>query len=115
VKIKPIDLMSLLRFVQSERINKNTAKSVLEMMLQTGNQATTIIAEQGLEQVSDHVEIEELVMRILVENPEQVTAYLNGKETLENWFFGQAMRAAKGKANPLIIKDLLSEKLSKLK
>jgi len=115
MKIKAQDLVALLRYTLSNRINQNTAKSVLEMMLQTGKQAATIIVEQGLEQVSDQVEIEALVKRVLAENPEQVTAYLNGKETLENWFFGQAMRAAKGKANPLIIKNLLSEKLSKLK
>ena len=115
MKIKAQDLVALLSYTLSNRINQNTAKSVLEMMLQTGKQAATIIVEQGLEQVSDQVEIEALVKRVLAENPEQVTAYLNGKETLENWFFGQAMRAAKGKANPLIIKNLLSEKLSKLK
>lgn len=115
MKIKPADLMSLLSFVQSERINQNTAKSVLEMMLLTGKQAATIIAEQGLEQVSDQVEIEKLVMRILAENPDQVSAYLNGKETLENWFFGQAMRLAGGKANPTIIKKFLQEKLRNLK
>jgi len=58
MKIRPADLMSLLSFVQSDSINQNTAKSVLEMMLQTGKQAATIIVEQGLEQVSDQVEIE---------------------------------------------------------
>ena len=115
VKIKPADLMSLLRFIQSDRINHNTAKSVLEVMLQTGKQAAVIIAEQGLEQVSNQVEIEELVLSVLAENPDQVSAYLNGKETLENWFFGQIMRSAGGKANPFIIKDILKEKLKKLK
>ena len=114
MKIKAQDLVALLRYTLSNRINQNTAKSVLEMMLQTGKQAATIIVEQGLEQVSDQVEIEALVKRVLAENPDQVSAYLNGKETLENWFFGQAMRLAGGKANPSIIKDVLKEQLQKL-
>jgi aspartyl-tRNA(Asn)/glutamyl-tRNA(Gln) amidotransferase subunit B len=115
MKIQTQDLVELLSFTQTDRINQTTAKSVLEVMLQTGKQAATIIDEQGLEQVSDQVEIEELVMRVLVENPDQVSAYLNGKETLENWFFGQIMRLAGGKANPSIIKNILNEKLKKLK
>lgn len=114
-KIKPADLMSLLSSIQSNKINQNTAKSVLEMMLQTGKQADAIIAEQSLEQVSDQVEIEKLIVKVLADYPEQVSAFLNGKETLENWFFGQAMRLASGKANPSIIRETLKEKLNKLK
>ncbi len=115
LKIKPTGLMELLSFVQSERINQNTAKTVLDEMLQTGKPAGTIIAEQGLEQVSDQVQIAELVKRVLVENPDQVSAYLNGKETLENWFFGQAMRIAGGKANPQVVKAALKRALQQLR
>lgn len=115
MKIQPEDLMVLLDVLQVNRINQTTAKSVLETMLQTGKKADQIIAEQGLEQVSDQDFIRELIGKVLAENPDQVDAYLNGKETLENWFFGQVMREAKGKANPSIIKENLHEKLSDLK
>ncbi len=115
IKIAPTDLMALLSFVQAERINQNTAKTVLDEMLQSGKPAADIIAQQGLEQVSDQNQIQDLIGMVLAENPDQVSAYLNGKETLENWFFGQAMRLAGGKANPGIIKRILREKLQKLK
>ena len=114
MKIQPADLMALLGILQSDRINQTTAKSVLEMMLQSGKKADQIIAEQGLEQVSDQDLISELIQKVLVENPDQVEAYLNGKETLENWFFGQVMREAKGKANPQMIKAALRQQLQKL-
>ncbi|HSM25574.1 MAG TPA: Asp-tRNA(Asn)/Glu-tRNA(Gln) amidotransferase GatCAB subunit B, partial [Anaerolineaceae bacterium] len=115
MKIQAKDLVELLRISQSDRINQTTAKTVLEMMLQTGKNASAIITEQGLEQVSNRNLIEDMINQVLSENPEQVAAYLNGKETLENWFFGQAMRQAGGKANPSIIKETLKEKLNKLK
>lgn len=114
MKIKAQDLVSLLSYTLSNRINQNTAKSVLEMMLKTGKQAATIITEGDLEQISNQVQIEELVRRVLAENPDQVSAYLNGKETLENWFFGQAMRMSGGKANPQLIKQFLKGKLRSL-
>lgn len=115
MKIQPEDLMVLLNVLQVDRINQITAKSVLEMMLQTGKKAEQIIAEQGLEQVSDQELIRELIGKVFAENPDQVESYLYGKETLENWFFGQVMREAKGKANPSIIKENLHEKLKDLK
>ncbi|PKO05456.1 MAG: Asp-tRNA(Asn)/Glu-tRNA(Gln) amidotransferase GatCAB subunit B [Chloroflexi bacterium HGW-Chloroflexi-3] len=115
MKIQAEDLMDLLKFVQSASINQNTAKTVLETMLKEGKKPSQIITEQGLEQVSDQDMISDLVSKVLAEHPLEVEAYLNGKETLENWFFGQAMRAAKGKANPSIIKGVLNEQLEKLK
>lgn len=114
MKIKENHLIELLGFLQSSRINQNTAKTVLETMLQTGKSASTIISNQGLEQVSDLKLIEDLITQVLSDNPDQVTAYLNGKETLENWFFGQAMQAAKGKANPQMIKVELKRQLTNL-
>lgn len=115
MRIQAQDLVALLNYTQSNRINQNTAKSVLETMLQTGRNANAIISEQGLEQVSDLYLIEKLINQVLEENSGQVQAYLNGKETLENWFFGQIMRLAEGKANPSIIKNILKMKLNKLK
>ncbi len=115
MKIQAQDLMELLSFTQSNRINQNTAKSVLEMMLQTGRNANAIISDQGLEQLSDRELISDLISNVIQENPDQIKAYLNGKETLENWFFGQAMRATKGKANPDVIKAVLKERLENLK
>lgn len=111
LRIKPADLTELLSFVQSERINQNTAKAVLEEMLQTGKRAATIISEQGLVQISDQDQIQDLVEKILDANPDQVKAYLNGKESLENWFFGQAMRLTGGKANPEMLQAILKKAL----
>lgn len=114
MKIQPEDLMALLSFLQTERINQNTAKSVLELMLKSGKKADQIIAEQGLEQVSDLILIRELIQKVLADHPDQVSAYLQGKETLENWFFGQVMREARGKTNPQMVKVELKQQLEKL-
>jgi len=114
MKIQAQDLVELLHFLQSNRINQATAKSVLDTMLQTGRNANTIVSEQGLEQVSDLNMIEKLINQVLEENPDQVQAYLNGKETLENWFFGQVTRLAGGKANPQLVKTTLKQALTQL-
>jgi aspartyl-tRNA(Asn)/glutamyl-tRNA(Gln) amidotransferase subunit B len=54
-----------------------------------------------------------MVETVLAENPGEVAAYLEGKDGLINWFFGQVMRAARGKANPDVVRQALREQLGK--
>ncbi len=44
-------------------------------------------------------------------NPDEVKRYKEGKKQLIGFFVGQAMKASKGKANPKLVKDLITEKL----
>jgi aspartyl-tRNA(Asn)/glutamyl-tRNA(Gln) amidotransferase subunit B len=101
--------------VQSETINQSTGKEVLNEMLKTGKTAEEIVVEKGLQQLSDPQEIVAIVEHTLESHPNEVNDYLQGKETISNWLFGQVMRAARGKANPQIVKRILQEKLDKRK
>ena len=53
-----------------------------------------------------------LVDQVLAENPAQVAAYLEGKETISRWLFGQVMRLAQGQANPGKLQSILEESCS---
>ena len=113
LKVKPADLADLMKQVQNKVINLNTARSVLIEMLNTGKTAGAIITEKNLGLVSDRAQITEVIRQILHENPVELESYLSGKTTLENWFFGQAMRQLRGKANPDILRDELHQALEK--
>ncbi len=63
--------------------------------------------ERGLQQISDTDFIAGLVQKVLQDNPHELASYLGGKETLSGWFFGQVMRAAKGQANPQVLRSEL--------
>jgi aspartyl-tRNA(Asn)/glutamyl-tRNA(Gln) amidotransferase subunit B len=51
----------------------------------------------------------------LAENPEEVSKYLAGKETVLQWMMGQVARATKGKADPQVARQLLTQALAGLK
>jgi len=111
LKVSPQALAGLLKMLKGKRINTPTAKTVLAEMFDSGQSAESIVEAKGLSQISDADHIANMVSQVLDENPEQVTKYLEGKESLANWFFGQVMRAAKGKANPQVVKDELARQL----
>jgi aspartyl-tRNA(Asn)/glutamyl-tRNA(Gln) amidotransferase subunit B len=113
--ISPAELAGLLRLVAANEINNTTAKAVLAEMFATQQPAESIIRVRGLRQVSDTTQISSWVRQVLKENPEQVATYLNGKETVSRWLFGQVMRLAQGQANPQVVQAELERQLAELK
>ncbi|MDD5466711.1 MAG: Asp-tRNA(Asn)/Glu-tRNA(Gln) amidotransferase subunit GatB [Anaerolineales bacterium] len=108
-------LAGLVQMIASGAINQSTGKAVLAEMFHSGRPAAEIVAERGLEQISDQGKIASLVRETLEAHPQQVKAYLNGKETVARWFFGQVMRAAQGQANPQVVQAELEGQLQRLK
>jgi len=70
-----------------------------------------IIESQGLKQISDDGAIEEIINSVINDNPDQVEAYLGGKDKLFGFFVGQVMKLTQGKANPKTVNAILKEKL----
>jgi aspartyl-tRNA(Asn)/glutamyl-tRNA(Gln) amidotransferase subunit B len=112
--LSPQHFGGLLAAVQCGKVNQNTGKAVLQEMIKSGSTADEIIQTQGLEQLSDGGQIAALVAKALDENPGEVEKFKAGKATVENWLFGQIMRAASGKANPQVVKDELKRQLGEM-
>jgi aspartyl-tRNA(Asn)/glutamyl-tRNA(Gln) amidotransferase subunit B len=113
VAVTPEHLAALADLVGAGTINTNTAKSIFETMYRTGRAPDEIVAEQGLGQVSDAAAIRAQVEAVLRANPNELATYLGGKATVEQWFFGQVMRALKGQGNPQVIRQALAEALAR--
>jgi len=105
-------LAELIKILDSASINNNQAKEVLVEMFASGEAASDVIKRKGFEQISDEAAIEKLVDEIIETNQNQATAYRGGNEKLFGFFVGQVMRASQGKANPKIVNDVLSRRLS---
>ncbi len=105
------NLAQLIKTLETGKINHNQAKEVLVEMFNSGKTADEVIAEKGLEQISDTGAIEKIVNEIIENNQNQVTAYRSGNEKLFGFFVGQTMKASGGKANPKVVNEVLKEKL----
>jgi aspartyl-tRNA(Asn)/glutamyl-tRNA(Gln) amidotransferase subunit B len=110
-QVAPEHLADLVRRVETGEINATSGKDVLAEMVASGQLAQKIIAQRGLAQISDAEEIQAIVLEVLEKNPDQLTSFLEGKETLFDWFLGQVMRSSSGRANPTIVRQELSKAL----
>jgi aspartyl-tRNA(Asn)/glutamyl-tRNA(Gln) amidotransferase subunit B len=77
-----------------------------------GDDVDAVIEARGLRQMSDSGELEGIVDAVLAANPKSVEEFRAGKEKAFNALVGQAMKAAKGKANPTQVNELLRRKLA---
>jgi aspartyl-tRNA(Asn)/glutamyl-tRNA(Gln) amidotransferase subunit B len=115
VRITPEQITGLVRCIQKGEINQTTGKVVFEEMYRTGDSAGAIIQRKGLSMISDSSFISDLVKKALENHPKEVQSYLNGKENLANFFFGQVMAAARGQAAPNVVREELARQLEALK
>ncbi len=111
IPVTPAKFAALLKLVAEKTINANTASQVLKRMFKTGEDAKTIVEQEGLAQVSDADALAQMVDRLIAEHPEEVARYRAGKTQLFGWFVGQIMRETRGKANPDIVRQLLKARL----
>ena len=109
--ITPSQLGELVGLIGDGTISGRIAKDVFAEMVETGGNATTIIEEKGLKQVSDTGAIEAMIDDVLATNQDKVDEYRGGKDKLFGFFVGQVMKASKGQANPGMVNQLLKSKL----
>ena len=110
--VSPNNLGELIKLIITDKISGKIAKEVFEEMFNTSKSPETIVEDKGLTQVSDSKEIERIIDNILYYNKDKVVEYKKGRTKLLGYFVGQVMRESKGKANPKILNQILSKKLS---
>lgn len=115
VTLAPETLAKLIDMVTDKTIGASAGKTVLTELLKNGGDPAQIVKEKNLLQMTDVNAIQEIVTKILNDNPKEVEEYNAGKETLFQWFMGQVARATKGKADPNVAKELMVKGLEERK
>ena len=87
-------------------------QKVLEKMFRQGSDPSHIIQEEGLEEISDEKEMEQIIKKVIENNPEPIEDYKRGKENALKFLIGQVMKETRGRANPQTVNKILKERLS---
>lgn len=110
--ITPSDLAGLIRLIEDQTISGKIAKDVLPLMFETKKSAKEIVTEKGWIQVTDTKLIEEAADKIIAANPKSAEDFKAGKKQALGFLVGQIMKETQGKANPKIVNEILTKKLS---
>ena len=109
--VTPYRLKIILDYLKKGMISSKQAKEVFFKVLEERKEPTEFINEQNA-QVSDEELLNEIIDKILQNNQSQIEAYKSGRTNLFDYFVGQVMKETRGKANPVITKEILNKKLN---
>lgn len=112
LSFSPEHLASLIKLVDQNTINRNTAKKVFEKVFTDDVDPEKYVEEEGLAMVSDDTELRRVISEVISANPQSVADYRGGKKKAIGFLVGQTMKAMKGKADPAAVNRILSEQLN---
>ena len=108
--LKPEYLKQINDAKESEILSSKGVKEVFYKSLEEKKEPKNFISKEDA-QVSDENLIESIIDNILSSHEKEITEYKNGRTNIFDFFVGQVMKETRGKANPIITKDLLHKKL----
>lgn len=110
--LTPEHLTALIAQVEKGVISNASAKKVFAVIVEEDKDPIAIIEEKGMKQNSDTGFLEQLAKDVLAQNEKSVQDYKNGKTNALGYLVGQCMKASKGKANPGIVKEIVTRMLN---
>lgn len=111
--ISPEKLVEMLKLIDKRVISGKMAKDVFEKMFKTGKDASQIVKESGITQITDENELFKVIDNVIKENPKSVDDFKEGKEKALNYLVGQVMRYTKGRAKPDFVFEAIKQRIKK--
>lgn len=102
----------LLSMLEKDIINAHAAKEVMLQLLSSEETPEEIVEKGGFRQVSDTTELEAFIDRIIAEHASAVEDFRKGNTKVMGFLMGLAMKASQGKANPKLLKEILTKRLN---
>ena len=111
LKFQPAVILELIELVDGGKISTKMAQEIFAEMFATGESPAQIAERRNLVQISDTGELERLCGEAIAANPGPAADFRAGKAAALNFLKGQVMKLSKGKANPVLVGDILEKKL----
>ena len=116
IPFSPAYLAELIHLIQDHTISGKIAKQVLALMFESNDSPKAIVKQKNWAQMSDTSALEEIIKKIVDDNPKSVQDIAAGNKKTYGFLTGQVMKATEGQANPQmankIIKEIVEKKLN---
>lgn len=109
--VTPKRLKFIIDKINSGEISSKQGKELFNYTLEEKEEPSALMKKHNMKQMDNSSELEGIIDNILNSNPKLIEDYHNGKTNLFGFFIGEVMKQTKGQANPVIAKQILTEKL----
>ncbi|NMB43326.1 MAG: Asp-tRNA(Asn)/Glu-tRNA(Gln) amidotransferase subunit GatB, partial [Clostridiales bacterium] len=113
ISFSPENLAKLINLLDKGKINRTIAKEVFELIFDKDLDPEVYVKDNKLGMVDDENLVVKVISEVIEDFPESVSDYRNGKDRAFKHLMGQIMKRMKGKANPVLVNELLKEELNR--
>ncbi|MDP2648869.1 MAG: Asp-tRNA(Asn)/Glu-tRNA(Gln) amidotransferase subunit GatB [bacterium] len=112
IPISAHNFKEIIDMLRERKLNSRTAKDVLALSVESGGSPSRIAAEKGLigGTVGEDA-VGAVVDDVIAKNPDVVADFKSGKGSALEFLVGQCMKALRGAADPMALRELLKSKL----
>lgn len=103
---------NIIKMVDANQIGQSNAKKLVEMCFSSEKTAMELAKENNMLNDINASEIEEMVKKVIADNPKAVEDYKVNGDKIITFFLGQVMRMSKGKAPANVVRELLIKYLN---
>jgi aspartyl-tRNA(Asn)/glutamyl-tRNA(Gln) amidotransferase subunit B len=111
IYLTPNRLKSIVDKINNGEISSKQAKELFVKVLEENEDINVLIDKYGMKQLTNNDEIEQIINNILDNNQNLIEEYHNGRSNIFDFFVGMVMKETRGQASPVIVKQILTEKL----
>jgi aspartyl-tRNA(Asn)/glutamyl-tRNA(Gln) amidotransferase subunit B len=109
--ISPAQVARLIALVADGTLSVALARQAVDGVLETGHDVDAVIAERGLQRVSDSGALEQAADDAIAANPDVADKVRAGKLPAVGALVGAVMKATRGQADAAAVKEILLRKL----
>ena len=109
VKMKAENFAKVVQYFSEGTLNNVGAKKVLRAIFATDEDVDSVIARDGLMQVSTVDELESVIAQVVASNGKTIEQIRGGNDKAIMSLIGQVMKKTGGKANPKVARELLEK------
>ena len=111
IPISSLNFNKIIALLINGKISSRSAKDLLLAVISEKKDPEQLAKEKGLFQTEDAGALDEVVGKIIADNPGVVADFRAGKAAALEYLVGQGMKELRGAANPTILRDLFRKKI----
>ena len=113
LKLTPENLAEMIQLIENGTISSKLGKKVFLLLAEEGGTAKEVVEKHGMVQMSDPAQLLPIITEVLDNNAQSIEDFKNGKDRAFGFLVGQIMKQTRGKGNPGVINQLLTQELEK--
>ena len=111
LKVDGFKIAQVIKMIKDGKINRSIGKTLVEKIYKNDIEPIKYAEEKGLLMIEDTELLNEVISKVLSDNPQSIADYKSGKKQAFGFLVGQSMKQLKGKASPQAVNSMLQEKL----